>query len=36
MIDFDYVRANDVSDAIRKIAADSTANSSPAVPISSI
>ena len=25
MIDFDYVRANDVSDAIRKIAADSTA-----------
>ncbi len=36
MINFHYARANDVADAVRRIAADPKANSSPAAPTSSI
>ena len=36
MIDFDYVKARDVSDAVSQIAQIPTPNSSPAAPTSSI
>ena len=35
MIDFDYVKAHDVSDAIKQIAGHRRPDSSPAAPISS-
>ena len=36
MIDFDYVKARDVSDAVSRIAGTRLRNSSPEAPISSI
>ena len=36
MIDFDYVKARDVSDAVAELPRTRLRNSSPAAPISSI